>query len=187
MVVLAVEQLDMQRDADGLSNRLEPVLKQLGIHFAQPFLRELGVPHAPRPPGDIQRHPRQRFIHRRIGGAITPDPGLVPQRLGNALADRNGRILGRVVLVNVQIAGDVAGDIDQRMAAELFDHVIEEADPGRNVISPGTVEINRDADVGFVSLAGDLGSTHSAAYTPDFLPCNTSHLDRRRFARHLSP
>ena len=55
---------------------------------------------------------------------------LVAERAGNGLADCDRAVFGRVVLIDVEIALDVAGDVDQRVAAELLDHVIEKADPG---------------------------------------------------------
>jgi hypothetical protein len=70
-------------------------------------------------------------------------------------ADGDGAVLGRVVLIDVQVADDLAGNVDQRMARELFDHVIEEADSGRHLIRARTVEINLDRNVGFLGFAVD--------------------------------
>ena len=58
-------------------------------------------------------------------------------------------VLGGVVLVDMQVAVDLHRHVDQRMARELFDHVIEKADPGRNVVGAGPVEIDLDEDPGF--------------------------------------
>ena len=103
---------------------------------------------------DIQRNASQRFIHRRIGRAIAPDAGLVAKRLRNRLTDRDGAVLGRVVLIDMQVARDPTRDVDQRMARELFDHVIEKADPGRDVISAGAIEVHFDDDVGLIESCG---------------------------------
>jgi hypothetical protein len=51
------------------------------------------------------------------------------------------------------------------MSRELFDHVVKEADPGGNIISPGPVEVHFDQDVGFGSLSGDPSGTHRPRYT----------------------
>src|SRR5690606_3320438 len=65
-----------------------------------------------------------------------------------------------VVEINVQVA--LAGDIhvDQRMARELVEHVVEEANPGRHLMRAGAVEIDGDGNLGLVGLAGDGGSAH---------------------------
>jgi hypothetical protein len=68
-----------------------------------------------------------------------------------------------VVLVDVQIAGYRAPDVDQRVARELFNHVVEEADSGRHFISAGAVEIHLDCDIGLLGFAGDPGSAHVEA------------------------
>src|SRR5690554_132172 len=47
VVILSVKQFDMQGDARCLGNAVEPVLNQLGIHLAQPFLRKSGIPDQP--------------------------------------------------------------------------------------------------------------------------------------------
>ena len=72
----------------------------------------------------------QGLVHRAVGGAIPADPGLVAQRLADRLADGYGAVFGGVVLVDVEVALHVAFQIDQRVTAELLDHVIEKADPG---------------------------------------------------------
>jgi hypothetical protein len=69
-----------------------------------------------------------------------------------------------VVLVDVEVALDVTLYVDQRMAAELFDHVIEEADPGGNVIGAGAIEIDLDGNVGLVRFAGDPANSVRAAH-----------------------
>src|SRR3546814_12193140 len=46
----------------------------------------------------------------------------------------------------MQIARHLHADIDQRMLRKLFDHVIEKADPGRNIIGPGAIELDLDRD-----------------------------------------
>ena len=147
MVVGAVEQLHVERDARGLAHRVEPVLDQLGVPFAEAFLGELGLPNQIRPSGDVQGNPRKGLVHRRIGSAITPDPGLFAQRLRNRLTQRDRRILGGVVLVDVEVALDLHRHVDQRVAAELLHHVIKKADASRNVIGAGPVEIDGNGDL----------------------------------------
>ena len=149
----------MQRDTGRLRDRVEPVFEQLGIHLAQSRLAERGLPDQDRPAGNIERNAAQGLVHRRIGHAITPYPRLVAQRLGNRLSDRNGAVLGGVVLIDVEIAFDRAGNVDQRMARELLDHVIEKANPGRNRIGAGAIKVHFDRDIGLVSLASDTGNS----------------------------
>src|SRR5258706_11669728 len=54
MVVLAVQILDMQRDAGLLRERLEPLLEQLGVHGAELGLREPDLPDQVGPVRDVE-------------------------------------------------------------------------------------------------------------------------------------
>lgn len=161
VVVSAVKQLDMQRQASGLCNGVEPVFNQLGIPFAQLLLRETSFPHEIRPPGDVQSHARQRLIHRRICGAITADPGLVAERIDQRLPQSQRRVLGRVVLINMQIAIDLHRHVDQRVFRKLLDHMVKEADPRCNVVSPRSVKVYFNLDRGFCGFALNPANSHN--------------------------
>src|SRR3546814_6128315 len=82
----------------------------------------------------------QRLVHRRVRFAIAGDAALVAQRLGDSLAERECRILDRVMLVDMQIALHRHRDVDQRMARQLLDHMVEETDAGGNRIGAAAVE-----------------------------------------------
>ena len=68
-----------------------------------------------------------------------------------------------MVLVDVQVALDLERHVDQRVAAELFDHVVEEADPGGDVICAGPVEADLDENAGFRRVPLDPSGAHGAA------------------------
>ena len=88
------------------------------------------------------------------------DAAPVAERAGERLAERDRRILGGVVLIDMQVAGRAQADVDQRVARELLEHMIEEADAGRDLIGAGAVEVDLDRDVGFARLAVDRGGAH---------------------------
>ena len=98
------------------------------------------------PARNVERDAGQRLVHRRQRVAVAADAALVAQRLGHRLADRDAGILGGVVLVDMEIADRLHVEVDQRVARQLFEHVIEEADAGRDVIDAGAVEIDGDVD-----------------------------------------
>jgi len=98
--------------------------------------------------------------------AVTADPGAVAEGLADRLADGDGAVFRGVVLVHMKIALDAAGDVDQRMAAELLDHMVEKADPGGDLIGSRAVQVDLHGDVGLVSLADDRGCAHGCAYKP---------------------
>ena len=155
MVVLAVEILDMQGDAAGLGEGLEPFLEQLGVHVAQLRLRKIHLPDQIGPVRAVERHPGQGLVHRHQGVAIAADAGPVAQGLGDGLADRDAGILGRVVIVDMQVARGAHGQVHQGMAGQLLEHVVEKADAGQDVVAAGAVEIHFDGNLGLFGLARD--------------------------------
>ena len=58
-----------------------------------------------------------------------------------------------MVRVDVQIALGLNAEVDQTMLAEQVEHMVEEADPGRNAVGTGPVEVQGQGHVGFVCLA----------------------------------
>jgi hypothetical protein len=58
----------------------------------------------------------------------------------------------------VQVALGGQRQVEQRVAGERRQHVVEEADAGRHVGRPGAVQIQRGADRGFGGLPHDLGA-----------------------------
>ena len=160
MVVVEIEVLDMQRDAGVHGKSLEELAEQLGIDLADLVLAELGLEHQERPAGDVERRTGERAVHRKIRAGIAADALLVAQRLGHGLAQRDADILHRMVEIDVQVALAGHVHVDQRMAAELVQHVVEKADAGRHAVRPGAVEVDRDGDLGLIGLAGDAGGAH---------------------------
>ena len=152
VVVLAVLVPDVQREAADLGEGLEPFLEQLGVHLAELGLGEIHLPDQVRPVGGVERDLGQRLVHRDHGAAVAADAGAVAQRLGQAFAQHDADILGRVVVVDMQVALGAQRDVDQAVARQLLQHVVEEADAGLDVVCAGAVEIDGDGDTGLLGL-----------------------------------
>jgi hypothetical protein len=144
---------------------VKPMLDQLGIEFAELGLAEARFPHEERPARNVDRDPAQRLVHRRVSGAEARDAAPLAQCLGDGLAERQRRILGRVMLIDMQIAIHLQRDVDQRVSRQLLDHMIEEADPGRDIIDTRPIEVDGDIDRGFRGLAADGGCAHGRRYS----------------------
>jgi len=61
--------------------------------------------------------------------------------------------------IDMQIAFGAQRQVDQAVARELLQHVIEEADAGRDVARTGAVEIDGAADLRLTRDALDAGLT----------------------------
>ena len=74
----------------------------------------------------------------------------VAERLLHRLAERDADILGGVMMIDVQVALGLDVEVDPRMPRQKVEHVIEEADAGRNRRAAFAVEIDGDLDAGFL-------------------------------------
>ena len=101
-----------------------------------------------------------RLVQRDPSVGEAPDAALVAQRLRQRPAQRDAGILDRVVIVDVTVAGGAHGHVDQRVAGQLIQHVVEKAHAGAVVVGARPVEIDLDGDVGLGGLAMDAGTAH---------------------------
>ena len=111
----------------------EELLEQLGVHLADLVALEPDVPGEEGPAGQVQRRLDQRLVHRQRCMAVAADAALVAERLGQRLAQHDAHILGGVVEVDVQVALGAHVQVEQRVPGKRGQHVVEEADAGRDV------------------------------------------------------
>ena len=92
--------------------------------------------------GEIDHHPRQRLVERHVGVAVADQAALVADRLADRLAEGDADVLDGVVAVDVQVALGLDLEIDQAVAGDLLEHVVEEADAGGELGGAGAVEVD---------------------------------------------
>src|SRR5688572_19159924 len=85
------------------------------------------------------RH-RERLVHRHdeVTGAVDATPRT--ERTRHRLAERDAKVFDGMVLIHVEVAGGADLQIEPAVTGDQFQHVIEEADAGADVISPASVE-----------------------------------------------
>ena len=110
--------------------RAEEFLEQLGVHLADLRLLEGDVPGDERAAGEVDRGLGQRLVHRHQRLAEAADAALVAERLRQRLAEHDADILGGVVEVDMQVALGLHVEVEQPVAGEGGQHVVEEADAG---------------------------------------------------------
>ena len=94
--------------------------------------------------------------------AVAPDARAVAQRPIDRLAQADPHVLGRVMPVDVQVAGAGDRQVHQRMAGEQLEHVVEKTDARRDLGPPLAVQVEPQSDVGLASRAHDLGDASGA-------------------------
>ena len=80
-----------------------------------------------------------------------------PSGLVHRLAQRDADVLDRVVAVDMQVAIGLDVQVDQAVARDLVQHVVEKADAGMQLRLAAAVEVDAHRDAGFGRVAGDLG------------------------------
>ena len=72
------------------------------------------------------------------------------------------------MLVDMEVALHLHRYVDQRMARQLFDHMVEETDSGGHRIVAGAVEVDGDRDIRFLGRALDGGGSHGRPHSTHF-------------------
>src|ERR1700724_3334926 len=126
---------------------LEKLAHEFAIEGAYFRLREICPEDQKRPARDIDRNPRKGLVHRQEHIRETGDAGPVAQGLAHRLTQSYAGILDGVMLVDMKIARRADVDVDQRVARELFQHMVEKADAGRDFGGTGALEIDADRDI----------------------------------------
>jgi hypothetical protein len=82
------------------------------------------------------------LVQRHIGMAVAADALLVAHRLGHRLAQRDAHVFDRVVAVDVQVAFGLDVQVDQAVAGDLVQHVVEKGDAGGQLGLAGAVKVD---------------------------------------------
>ena len=72
--------------------------------------------------------------------AVTANAGLLAQRLAQRLPQANAHVLHRVMLVHLQVAGGLDGQIHGGVLGQQRQHVVEKADAGGDLRFADAVE-----------------------------------------------
>src|SRR5271166_3213268 len=154
--VAAVVQDHVEIHATLRADGVPEIGDQLAVERADLGCRHGSVPDEEWPAPKVHGTGRQCLVHRQHRLTVPPDPGAVAQGTVDRLAKTDAHILGRVVVIDVQVAR--AGDlqIDERVPGEQFQHVIKEPDARRDLRSALAIEVGHQADVGLPGLADDL-------------------------------
>ena len=156
MVVVGTIMIEnMQGDAGVLRKCLEEFANKFRIESADLRGAEGDVPDKERAAGEIDGSLCHRFIHRKIDRGVTSDAAAITERLGNRLPDRNAGIFDGMMIVDMQVTLGLDFHVDQRMPGKLVEHMVEEADTGRNLGFAGAVKIDGNGYRSFVRLSGN--------------------------------
>jgi hypothetical protein len=84
---------------------------------------------------------------------VTGQTLLVAERFRQRLAKRYANVLNGVMVVDVSITLGPNLHVDQGMARQLIEHVIEKTDASRDIGKARPIEVDSDLDARFFGLA----------------------------------
>ena len=155
MRIAAREKVDMQvKDGIGRESAGEFASKA-GIEVAAFVARYVCAPFKAGATGEINRHLRQRLVHRKKEKTVTGDSRPVAKRLGERLAKADADVLNGVVGVHLGIAYCLDFEVEKGVPGEKGEHVIKKTDAGDNPAFSRTIKIEFEFDLGFGCLAVD--------------------------------
>ena len=86
-----------------------------------------------RPAAEIDRRARQRVVHRYDRVAVAGDAAPVAQGVVERLAERERRVLGRVVGTGLEVADTFEDEIEAAVERKLLEEVVVDSGSGRDV------------------------------------------------------
>src|SRR5690606_22315228 len=94
-----------------------------------------------RPARDVDDGLCQGFVERHQRVTVAMDAGFVAERLSERVADADRDVFDRMVRVDMQIPARLDRQIDQRMPRQRGQHMVVEADSGRDLGRSAAVQI----------------------------------------------
>ena len=116
------------------------------------------------PAGAIQGHLDQSLIQGRYEMAEAMDAAAVAQGLGQGLADGDAHVLVAVVVINVGVARGTDLQIQQPVAGELVQHVIQKGHARGHLTAAGAIQVEGHPHIGFAGDTVDRSDALSNAH-----------------------
>src|SRR5260370_3052018 len=136
----------MQVHAAFVAERLHKIAHQRGVNLADALLIYPDVVREVDASADIDHRAAERLIERDRGVPETPDTRTIPQRLAKRPAHHDPDVLDRVMLIDMEVAARLDHQIEEAMAREALEHMVEKRHAGMNFAAPRTVQRERHRD-----------------------------------------
>ena len=102
--------LDDEIHGCAVAEALEEVEEHLGGHVADVLAVELGIPDEPGTAAEVEGDLAEAIVHGEAE-AVAADAALVAEGLEDAFAESDASVLDGVVLIDVEVAFDVYGEV----------------------------------------------------------------------------
>src|SRR6266851_6877707 len=178
----------MEVHADFVAERLHKIVYQHGLKLPHPLLLYRDVVREVDAPADIDHRAAERLIERHDRVAKPPNTRTIAERLAKRAAHHDPHILDRVMLIDMEVAARLDHQIEEAMAREAFEHMVEKRHAGMNFAAPRTVqrEHHRDRRLARLALDSRLAQRRLRSLSGNRSPSLSGNpRDRRRIAFRL--
>ena len=121
------------------AHRAEELLDKLHFEVAHHQVLLAAREHHERTPAKVERRLAERLVHGHRRETVARDAAPVAERLVQRLTQHQADIFDRVVVVHVEVASGLYGQVDERMLLQQLQHMVEESDSGIHRSLSGTV------------------------------------------------
>jgi hypothetical protein len=161
MRIRTAQIVDVQRHTRVIDEALEKFVKQIDIKIAHATARKIDMHFQTGATGKIDHHTRQRFIERHIGMAVTANTFFIAHRLRKRLPQCDANIFYCVVIIDMHIALRSHIEINQAVARNLVQHMLQKWHWRFKVGFAGAIEIDSNLNLRFQRVALDTGFAFS--------------------------
>ena len=146
--------------------------------------RDLGAA----PAAEIDGGARERVVHRHDGRAVARDAAAVAEGLVERFAERDRRVLRRVVVAGLPVAAAVDDEVEASVERELLEQVVVEAGARRDAHAAGAVEARALREARFLLSRGrDVRAVPAARLEPSSAASSRSSSSRSRTVMRMPP
>ena len=115
------------------------------------------LPEEARPAGEVDGDHAEGLVHGQHGVAEPAHALERGQGLPEGLPQGDARVLDGVVGIDLHVALRLYGEVEEAVAREELEHVVEEGDARRDAVAPSPSSFQRDAYLGLLRLPLHLG------------------------------
>src|SRR5581483_5392836 len=143
---------------------VEEVGNQLRLQVSDDAYANFGFDYSCCATREIHGSDAKSFIHRHYEISSAKNAAFVAERLRKRLAEGDADVFDRVMLVDVEIAVCRKLQIKCAVVRKEFQHVIKDADAGRDFVTSAAFDRETKAYLRFFCIAVDGGFSHRATF-----------------------
>src|SRR5262249_52214917 len=130
----------MEIHTDFVAQSLHEIVHQFGLETTHSLLLDGDVVGEEDPPADIDYGFAKRLIKRDDGATEALDSRAITERLAKRASHHDPDVLDRMMLIDMQVAAGSELEIEEAMAREAFEHVVQERNSSCHIGPPLAVE-----------------------------------------------